>query len=151
MFLWKSEHIHPPPCPRSTTAASSVWRRCSTPSTPSTTTTPYSSESLCRQPSKLPPYRARSDRLSISVQVVTQKSMLGILTVQCYVYSTIWGTDRCGEKYYINSNSFRVLFFSSRGIDLGVNILDTCGRDTYALNRSLEFIKASLNNFDASQ
>ncbi len=41
--------------------------------------------------------------------------------------------------------------FPPRGIDLGVNILDTCGRDTYALNRSLEFIKASLNNFDASQ
>ncbi len=32
-----------------------------------------------------------------------------------------------------------------------MNILDTCGRDTYALNQSLEFIKASLNSFDASQ
>ncbi len=38
-----------------------------------------------------------------------------------------------------------------RGIQLGVNILDTCGRDTYALNQSLEFIRASLNTFDVSQ
>lgn len=35
-----------------------------------------------------------------------------------------------------------------KGITLGANILDTCGRDTYALNRSLEFIRASLNSFD---
>ncbi len=37
------------------------------------------------------------------------------------------------------------------GIRMGVNILDTCGVDTYALNQSLEFIRASLNNFDVSQ
>jgi len=35
-------------------------------------------------------------------------------------------------------------------IRLGVNILDTCSRDTYALNRSLEFIRGSLNNMDTS-
>ena len=40
-----------------------------------------------------------------------------------------------------------------RDISLGVNILDTCGRDTYALNQSLEFIRSSLSSstFDVSQ
>lgn len=38
-----------------------------------------------------------------------------------------------------------------KDIKLGVNILDTCGRDTYALNQSLEFIRSSLNTFDVSQ
>ena len=32
-----------------------------------------------------------------------------------------------------------------------MNILDTCGRDTYALNQSLEFIRDSLNHFDVKQ
>ena len=32
----------------------------------------------------------------------------------------------------------------------GVNILDTCSRDTYALNQSLEFIRSSLNNLDVA-
>ena len=41
--------------------------------------------------------------------------------------------------------------FYFRGIKLGVNILDTCGRDTYALNQSLEFIRDSLNHFDVNQ
>ena len=41
--------------------------------------------------------------------------------------------------------------FNFRGIKLGVNILDTCGRDTYALNQSLEFIRDSLNHFDVKQ
>ena len=41
--------------------------------------------------------------------------------------------------------------FNFRGIKLGVNILDTCGRDTYALNQSLEFIRDSLNHFDVNQ
>lgn len=36
------------------------------------------------------------------------------------------------------------------GIRLGVNVVDTCSRDTYALNRSLEFIRASLNAMDTS-
>ena len=35
-------------------------------------------------------------------------------------------------------------------ISLGVNILDTCSRDTYALNQSLEFIRSSLNNLDVA-
>ncbi|XP_043522698.1 metabotropic glutamate receptor isoform X2 [Frieseomelitta varia] len=34
------------------------------------------------------------------------------------------------------------------GITLGVHILDTCGRDTYALNQSLHFVRASLSNLD---
>lgn len=38
-----------------------------------------------------------------------------------------------------------------RDIKLGVNILDTCGRDTYALNQSLEYIRSSLNTFDVNQ
>ncbi|XP_076222677.1 metabotropic Glutamate Receptor [Nomia melanderi] len=36
------------------------------------------------------------------------------------------------------------------GIVLGVHILDTCGRDTYALNQSLHFVRASLSNLDIS-
>ena len=36
------------------------------------------------------------------------------------------------------------------GIKLGVTVVDTCSRDTYALNRSLEFIRASLNAMDTS-
>ncbi|XP_023159201.1 metabotropic glutamate receptor-like isoform X2 [Ceratitis capitata] len=35
-------------------------------------------------------------------------------------------------------------------ITLGVHILDTCSRDTYALNQSLQFVRSSLNNLDAS-
>lgn len=35
-------------------------------------------------------------------------------------------------------------------IRLGVHILDTCSRDTYALNQSLQFVRSSLNNLDAS-
>ena len=50
--------------------------------------------------------------------------------------------------YCMYSNEF---FFIFRGIKLGVNILDTCGRDTYALNQSLEFIRDSLNHFDVNQ
>ncbi|PBC32700.1 Metabotropic glutamate receptor [Apis cerana cerana] len=36
------------------------------------------------------------------------------------------------------------------GITIGVHILDTCGRDTYALNQSLHFVRASLSNLDMS-
>ncbi|XP_034937479.1 metabotropic glutamate receptor isoform X2 [Chelonus insularis] len=36
------------------------------------------------------------------------------------------------------------------GISLGVHILDTCSRDTYALNQSLHFVRASLSNLDMS-
>lgn len=35
-------------------------------------------------------------------------------------------------------------------ISLGVNILDTCSRDTYALNQSLQFVRSLLNNMDTS-
>lgn len=35
-------------------------------------------------------------------------------------------------------------------ITLGVHILDTCGRDTYALNQILHFVRASLSNLDIS-
>ncbi len=38
-----------------------------------------------------------------------------------------------------------------RGIPLGVHILDTCLRDTYALEQSLEFIKAHMNTLDVSE
>ncbi|XP_048512295.1 metabotropic glutamate receptor isoform X2 [Athalia rosae] len=36
------------------------------------------------------------------------------------------------------------------GIAIGVHILDTCSRDTYALNQSLHFVRASLSNLDIS-
>lgn len=36
------------------------------------------------------------------------------------------------------------------GITLGATVVDTCSRDTYALNRSLEFIRASLNAMDTT-
>lgn len=36
------------------------------------------------------------------------------------------------------------------GITLGASVVDTCSRDTYALNRSLEFIRASLNAMDST-
>lgn len=35
-------------------------------------------------------------------------------------------------------------------IKLGAIILDTCSSDTYALNQSLEFIRASINTVEAS-
>ncbi len=37
------------------------------------------------------------------------------------------------------------------GIKLGANLLDTCSRDTYALEQSLEYVRASMNTLDASQ
>ncbi|XP_064488692.1 metabotropic glutamate receptor-like [Ornithodoros turicata] len=36
------------------------------------------------------------------------------------------------------------------GIRLGTTILDTCSSDSYALNQSLEFIRASINTVDAN-
>ncbi|KAK3103094.1 hypothetical protein FSP39_016399 [Pinctada imbricata] len=36
------------------------------------------------------------------------------------------------------------------GVDLGVKVLDTCARGTYALEQSLEFIRASFTTLDAS-
>ncbi|KAM8936005.1 metabotropic glutamate receptor 3 isoform 2-T2 [Lycaon pictus] len=37
------------------------------------------------------------------------------------------------------------------GVKLGVHILDTCSRDTYALEQSLEFIRASLTKVDEAE
>ncbi|XP_043944285.1 metabotropic glutamate receptor 3 [Protopterus annectens] len=37
------------------------------------------------------------------------------------------------------------------GIVLGVHILDTCSRDTYALEQSLEFVRASLTKVDEAE
>ncbi|XP_026504717.1 metabotropic glutamate receptor 3 isoform X1 [Terrapene carolina triunguis] len=37
------------------------------------------------------------------------------------------------------------------GIKLGVHILDTCSRDTYALEQSLEFVRASLTKVDEAE
>ena len=34
------------------------------------------------------------------------------------------------------------------GVRLGATILDTCSSDSYALNQSLEFIRASINTAD---
>jgi len=34
------------------------------------------------------------------------------------------------------------------GIQLGAHVLDTCSHETYALDRSLEYVRASLNVFD---
>lgn len=34
------------------------------------------------------------------------------------------------------------------GVEVGVNILDTCSRDTYALNQSLNFVRSSPNTID---
>lgn len=67
----------------------------------------------------------------------------------------------CGRKvYYRGLQRLEAMMFAIDkinsdenilpGITLGVNILDTCSRDTYALNQSLQFIKSSLNNMDSS-
>ncbi|XP_078518360.1 metabotropic glutamate receptor 2 [Lissotriton helveticus] len=37
------------------------------------------------------------------------------------------------------------------GIKLGVHILDTCSKDTYALEQSLDFVRASLTKVDGSE
>jgi len=36
------------------------------------------------------------------------------------------------------------------GVRLGARVLDTCSRETYALDQSLEYVRASLNIFDPS-
>ena len=36
------------------------------------------------------------------------------------------------------------------GIKLGAHVLDTCSHETYALDQSLEYVRASLNIFDES-
>ena len=47
----------------------------------------------------------------------------------------------------INSDYPKLL----KHIHLGVHILDTCLRDTYALEQALEFIKAHMNTLDVSE
>lgn len=37
------------------------------------------------------------------------------------------------------------------GVSLGVHILDTCSRDTYALEQALEFVRASLTKVDDTE
>lgn len=37
------------------------------------------------------------------------------------------------------------------GVQLGVHILDTCSRDTYALEQALEFVRASLTKVDDTE
>ena len=37
------------------------------------------------------------------------------------------------------------------GVTLGANILDTCSRDTYALEQALEYVRASMSDLDAGQ
>lgn len=37
------------------------------------------------------------------------------------------------------------------GITLGAHILDTCSKDTYALEQSLDFVRASLTRVDGSE
>lgn len=67
----------------------------------------------------------------------------------------------CGRKvYYRGLQRLEAMIFAIDkinsnddilpGITLGANILDTCSRDTFALNQSLQFIKSSLNNMDSS-
>lgn len=67
----------------------------------------------------------------------------------------------CGKKvYYRGLQRLEAMMFAVDkinndpsilpGIKIGVNILDTCSRDTYALNQSLQFIRSSLNNMDSS-
>ncbi|XP_028305418.1 metabotropic glutamate receptor 3 isoform X2 [Gouania willdenowi] len=46
----------------------------------------------------------------------------------------------------INMDSFLL-----PGISLGVHILDTCSRDTYALEQALEFVRASLTKVDDNE
>ena len=49
----------------------------------------------------------------------------------------------------LGRNSLKLIEMRSYYL-LGVHILDTCSRDTYALNQSLEFIRSSLNTLDVA-
>ncbi|XP_024944385.1 metabotropic glutamate receptor isoform X2 [Cephus cinctus] len=71
------------------------------------------------------------------------------------------GDSSCGRKIYnrgvqrLEAMLFAVDQINKEtrilpGIVLGVHILDTCSRDTYALNQSLHFVRASLSNLDIS-
>ncbi|XP_014471734.1 PREDICTED: metabotropic glutamate receptor isoform X2 [Dinoponera quadriceps] len=71
------------------------------------------------------------------------------------------GSSACGPSIYhrgmqrLEAMLFAVDQINSEndilpGVMLGVHILDTCGRETYALNQSLHFVRASLSNIDIS-
>lgn len=71
------------------------------------------------------------------------------------------GGSSCGPKIYnrgvqrLEAMLFAVDQINEQndilpGIALGVHILDTCSRDTHALNQSLHFVRASLSNLDIS-
>ncbi|XP_023289799.1 metabotropic glutamate receptor [Orussus abietinus] len=71
------------------------------------------------------------------------------------------GGSTCGPKIYnrgvqrLEAMLFAVDQINQQreilpGITLGVHILDTCSRDTYALNQSLHFVRASRSNLDIS-
>ena len=71
------------------------------------------------------------------------------------------GGSACGPKIYhrgvqrLEAMLFAVDLINKNNsilenIILGVHILDTCSRDTYALNQSLHFVRASLSNLDIS-
>ena len=38
-----------------------------------------------------------------------------------------------------------------QGVKLGANIMDTCSRDTYALEQALEYVRASMTSLDTPQ
>jgi len=68
------------------------------------------------------------------------------------------GEASCGRTYNrgvqrLEAMLFAVDYINSDpkllpGVVLGVNILDTCSRDTYALNQSLNFVRSSPNTID---
>ncbi|XP_051164141.1 metabotropic glutamate receptor [Leptopilina boulardi] len=71
------------------------------------------------------------------------------------------GVSACGPKiYHRGVQRLEAMLFAVDQINhetkilsqttLGVHILDTCSRDTYALNQSLHFVRASLSNLDLS-
>lgn len=69
------------------------------------------------------------------------------------------GGSACGPKiYHRGVQRLEAMLFAIdqinkekrilKDIQIGVHILDTCSRDTYALNQSLHFVRASLSNLD---
>ena len=58
------------------------------------------------------------------------------------VEAMMFAIDRINEDYSL---------LRQFNLSLGVHILDTCLRDTYALEQSLEFIKAHMSTLDAAE
>ena len=68
--------------------------------------------------------------------------MAGVLFC-CWLFKRIiWNVD-CNNEPFIK-------FTTDCDIQLGAIILDTCSSDSYALNQSLEFIRASINTVEGS-